>query len=99
MSFGELLFLAVMALLVFGPRKLPEMARSFAKIMAELRKASNEFRYSLEEEIRSMEITEAQQKRLQASQAATPAVTGTVSREPDPFTAGEALPPSGPIGG
>ena len=56
MSFGELLFLTILALLVFGPRKLPEMARALARITAELRRASNEFRYTLEDEIRSMDL-------------------------------------------
>ncbi|HXR96656.1 MAG TPA: twin-arginine translocase TatA/TatE family subunit [Terriglobales bacterium] len=80
----ELLFLAMLALLVFGPRRLPEIARTVAKVMAELRKASNEFRYSLEDEIRNLEIHEQQQKRLEAQAALeakpTPAVEGTVAR-------------------
>jgi len=80
MSFGELLFLAMLALLVFGPRKLPEMARAAAKIMAELRKASNEFRFSLEDEIRSIEVAERSPKRLQATEPVRPAVVeGTVA--------------------
>jgi sec-independent protein translocase protein TatB len=80
----ELLFLAVLALLVFGPRRLPEIARTVAKVMAELRKASNEFRYSLEDEIRNLEVHEQQQKRLEAQAALdakpTAAVEGTVPR-------------------
>lgn len=62
MSFGELLFLSVLALLVFGPRKLPEIARLVGKTMAELRRASNEFRFSLEEEIRNAELQEQAKK-------------------------------------
>ncbi|HUX67288.1 MAG TPA: twin-arginine translocase TatA/TatE family subunit [Terriglobales bacterium] len=86
MSFGELLFLAMLALLVFGPRKLPEVARTVAKIMAELRKASNEFRYSLEDEIRSIEVSERSQKRLEAS--APPAVVeGTIAHAAPPHAA------------
>lgn len=80
----ELLFLALLALLVFGPRRLPEIARTVAKVMAELRKASNEFRYSLEDEIRNLEVHEQQQKRLEAQaalDAKPPAVVeGTVPR-------------------
>ena len=79
MSFGELLFLAILALLVFGPRKLPEIARNMAKIMAELRRASNEFRYSLEDEIRNIEVTENTQKRLE--NPAPSVVEGTVPRQ------------------
>lgn len=63
MSFGELLFLAFLALMVFGPQKLPEIARTAAKLMAELRRAGNEFRYSLEEEMRTLEVHEAEAKR------------------------------------
>ncbi|MGH9482006.1 MAG: twin-arginine translocase TatA/TatE family subunit [Terriglobales bacterium] len=79
MSFGELLFLAILALLIFGPRKLPEVARTVAKIIAELRKASNEFRYSLEEEIRTIESAEREQKLLQATPAGP--IEGTIARE------------------
>jgi sec-independent protein translocase protein TatB len=82
MSFGELLFLAVLALLVFGPRKLPEVARTVARIVAELRRAGNEFRYSLEDEIRAIEITEHVQKRAEALPEPAAAVEGTVPHEP-----------------
>jgi sec-independent protein translocase protein TatB len=72
MSFGELLFLSLVALLVFGPKKLPEIARVLGKTMAELRRASNEFRHSLEEEIRNLEYQE-QLKAEQAARATLPA--------------------------
>lgn len=78
MSFGELLFLLILALLVFGPRKLPEIARTIAKIMTDLRRASNEFRYTLEEEIRNIEVSEHPAPRLQAVPAH---VEGAVSRQ------------------
>lgn len=97
MSFGELLFLAVLALLVFGPRKLPEIARSMARVMTALRRASNEFRYSLEDEIRNLEIQEAAKKRLEAEPArAVPA--GTVAQAaaavpaPEPVREDDATP-------
>ncbi|HWG38684.1 MAG TPA: Sec-independent protein translocase protein TatB [Terriglobales bacterium] len=73
MNFGELLFLAFLGLLVFGPRKLPEIARTVAKLMAELRRASNEFRYTLEEEIRAAEVHEQEQKRIAAASQDAPA--------------------------
>lgn len=78
MSFGELLFLLILALLVFGPRKLPEIARTIAKVMTDLRRASNEFRYTLEEEIRNIEVSEHPAPRLQAVPAR---VEGAVSRQ------------------
>jgi sec-independent protein translocase protein TatB len=71
MNIGELLFLFLVALLVFGPKKLPEIARVLGKTMAELRRASNEFRHSLEEEIRNLEYQE-QLKAEEAARAALP---------------------------
>lgn len=97
MSFGELLFLAVLALLVFGPRQLPEAARTLARIVGELRRAGNEFRYSLEDEIRAIEITEHTQKRAEALPEPAPAVEGAVAQErPGPAGAGHAEPQSPP---
>ncbi len=88
MSFGELLFLAMLALLVFGPRKLPEVARTVARVLAELRRASNEFRYSLEDEIRAIEITEHSRTRAEALPEPAAGVEGAVARaaeEPAPL--------------
>ncbi len=47
----ELFLILVVALIVFGPRKLPEMGRSLGRMMAEFRKASNEFQRTIEEEV------------------------------------------------
>ena len=55
MNFPDLLFFAVLALLIFGPKRLPEIARTVGKTMTELRRASNEFRQSLEEEFHNLE--------------------------------------------
>jgi len=48
-------FLFVLALLVFGPKKLPEIARQIGKAMNEFKKASNEFRSQIESEIANLE--------------------------------------------
>ncbi len=48
----ELIVIFVIALLVFGPRKLPDLGRSLGRTLAEFRKASNELRNTLEEEVR-----------------------------------------------
>lgn len=47
-GFQELLVILVIALLVFGPRKLPELARSLGKGFAEFRRASNELRHHMD---------------------------------------------------
>jgi len=51
----ELIIIFVVALIVFGPRKLPELGKSLGKGLAEFRKASNELRSTVEEEMRNIE--------------------------------------------
>ena len=51
----ELIILLVVALIVFGPRKLPDLGRSIGKSLAEFKRASNDLRNTLDEEIRSEE--------------------------------------------
>jgi TatA/E family protein of Tat protein translocase len=47
----ELLLILVLALIVFGPRKLPEVGRSMGRMLAEFRKASHEFQRTIEDEV------------------------------------------------
>lgn len=54
-GFGEMAFLFVLALLVFGPKKLPEIAKQVGKALNEFKKASNEFRSQIESEIANLE--------------------------------------------
>ena len=56
---GEIIFILILAYILFGPRKLPEMARTWGKFMADFKKASNEFQGQIHEEIRKMELEEA----------------------------------------
>src|SRR3954471_13356004 len=62
----ELLIIFVIALIILGPRKRPELGRSLGKSLAEFKKASNELKSTLEEEIR----LEEQRSTLEASRAA-----------------------------
>jgi Tat protein translocase TatB subunit len=59
LGFAEMFFLVVLALLLFGPRRLPEIARQMGKFMAEFKRASNEFQGQIHEEIRKLELEEA----------------------------------------
>jgi sec-independent protein translocase protein TatA len=65
----ELIIIFVIALIIFGPRKLPELGKSLGKSIAEFKKASNELKSTLEEEIR----LEEQRTSIEAPKAATPA--------------------------
>jgi sec-independent protein translocase protein TatA len=79
----ELIIIFIIALIIFGPRKLPELGRSLGKSLAEFKKASNELKSTLEEEIR----LEEQRSAIEATKATQPpAATHT-----------ETVPQAGPI--
>jgi sec-independent protein translocase protein TatB len=67
MGFSETIFLFFLALLIFGPKKLPEIARQVGKVLNELKRASNEFKAQIESEISHLELEE-QQRALPASE-------------------------------
>ena len=71
----ELIIIFVIALIIFGPRKLPELGRSLGKSLAEFKRASNELKSTLEEEIR----LEEQRTSFEASKAANTAPTATTT--------------------
>lgn len=54
----EMLFILLLALLIFGPRKLPEMGRSIGRAITEFKRASNQFKYQIEDEMRQLELEE-----------------------------------------
>ena len=92
----ELLLIAVIALFIFGPRKLPELMRSLGKSVGEFKRASNELKNTLDEEIR-----------LEETRTARPAPPSSPTPDPHapgapraPHAAGDAtLTPSGdPLG-
>ena len=69
----ELIIIFVIALIIFGPRKLPELGRSLGKSLAEFKRASNELRSTLEEEIR-VEEQKTQTEKLKAEPPRSPEV-------------------------
>ena len=74
MSFSETIFLFFLALIIFGPKKLPEIARQVGKFMNEFRRASNDFKAQIEQEIAHLEVDKP------TILPPTPAVEGTTSR-------------------
>lgn len=59
----ELIIILVIALIIFGPRKLPELGRSLGRSLKEFKKASNELQNTLDEEIRIEEERSTQRQR------------------------------------
>ena len=81
----ELIVIFVIALIIFGPRKLPELGRSLGKSLAEFKRASNELKSTLEEEIK---IEEQQQRTTEAAKTVSvPATAAT----PEPAPAQEPI--------
>ena len=78
MSFADTAVLFVLALLLFGPKKLPGIARQVGKALNEFKRASNEFKAQIEAEISQLEIeerrkrTEEQQKAIEGEQKIVP---------------------------
>ena len=62
LGFSEMLFIFLLALIVVGPRRLPELARQFGRIMGEIKRASNDFQAQVQEEVRQLEIEETAAK-------------------------------------
>jgi len=60
----ELLFILALALLIFGPRKLPEIGRTLGRGMSEFRKASNELRRTLNAEVVREELRQNDPRRI-----------------------------------
>ncbi|WP_348262592.1 twin-arginine translocase TatA/TatE family subunit [Telmatobacter sp. DSM 110680] len=86
-SMVDSLILMVMALVVFGPRRLPQIGRQIGKLMYEFRKASNDFKFQMEEELRLSEEADRRKKEeeRQKSLAALAATEqASVSAEPAP---------------
>lgn len=69
----ELIFIFLLALVILGPRKLPELGRQLGKALSEFKKASNEFKSQLETEMVNIELEE-RAKRKQEEAADTPSI-------------------------
>jgi sec-independent protein translocase protein TatB len=85
-SFSDSIFLFILALLLFGPKKLPVLARELGKWVGEFRRASNEFKMQMEDELRVSEQAD-RQKKIAAMEAAAP-VAPTLTAEAEGGLAG-----------
>jgi sec-independent protein translocase protein TatB len=79
MSLPDTIFIFGLALVIFGPKKLPEIGRQLGKLMLEFRRASNEFKMQIDEELRAAEHAD-RQKEIEA-----PVVSSVVSSTSAPL--------------
>jgi sec-independent protein translocase protein TatB len=94
LGMADSLILMVMALVVFGPRRLPQIGRQIGKLMYEFRKASNDFKFQMEEELRNSEDADRRQKEEQRQAAmslAAPAPAETPAPEVVPVVLDPAI--------
>jgi sec-independent protein translocase protein TatA len=83
----ELLIILTLALIIFGPRKLPELGRSLGKSLGEFKRASNELRNTLDEEIRIEE-----ERSTRPARPVTPAEAAPVTAAATDETQDETVP-------
>jgi sec-independent protein translocase protein TatB len=101
MSFSETIFLFLLALLIFGPKKLPEIGRQIGKMLNEFRRASNEFKSQIESEISQIDAENNRRQILPPSEppegavaalpvTPQPALAPVPSTEPTPEGSAES---------
>jgi sec-independent protein translocase protein TatB len=85
LGMADSLILMVMALVVFGPRRLPQIGRQIGKLMYEFRKASNDFKFQMEEELRVAEEAD-RRKKEEAERQRVAALPAPAEVQPPPQT-------------
>ncbi len=93
---ADSLILMVLALVVFGPRRLPQIGRQIGKLMYEFRKASNDFKFQMEEELRLSEEADRRKKEEAQRQATFAAPVQTIEAQADVGAAEAAIVPTEP---
>jgi sec-independent protein translocase protein TatB len=94
LGMADTLILMVLALVVFGPRRLPQIGRQIGKLMYEFRKASNDFKFQMEEELRLSEEADRRKKeeeeRTRLAALAAPILPPAEAPAPNPAPTIEA---------
>jgi|SRR5271157_3732304 len=93
MHFADSIVIFLLALVLFGPKRLPEIGRQIGKLLAEFRRASNDFKMQIDEELRAMEQQERQEKLEAAAAEQAPALPAPETRT-ESGTEPTILPPS-----
>lgn len=93
----ELIVIFILALLIFGPKKLPELGRNLGKALTEFRRASNDLRHAVEDEMRELErqTEEAKRAAKEAVALGDPGPLDSPKAEPAAAPAAEETPAHG----
>ena len=94
LSIPHMIVVFIVVLVVFGPQKLPELARGLGKLMAEFRKASTDFKTAFEEEMRDLERQALQAERKKAAEAAAATAAAEPAQPATSATPAEAETPA-----
>jgi sec-independent protein translocase protein TatB len=81
---GEMIFIFFLALILFGPKKMPEIGRQVARFLGEFRRASNEFRSQIESEINNLDNSSPRQQILPPLQAPLGSLASRILNPPSP---------------
>ena len=93
LGMSEMIFIFLLALIIFGPKRLPEIGRQIGKALNDFKRASNEFKFQLEDEIRALEAAGNQP----APQPAPSNTAAENSIAPPALSPPEHTLPSGPL--
>ena len=93
LGFPEMMFIFVLALILFGPKKLPEIGRQIGKGLAEFKRASREFQSQIEDEVRKLELESDLKNTIEPPIS----LSNTVASQPPALTVGSSAPPAEPV--
>ena len=92
----ELLLIFVVVLIVFGPRRIPEIGRTLGKALGEFRKATDDLKNTIEREVRLEELKKITPPNLESIMTPEQSVSRNEPLVPEPAAAPESVPESSP---
>ena len=92
LGFPEMMFIFILALILFGPKKLPEIGRQIGKGLSEFKRASREFQSQIEDEVRKLELEADLKNTIEPPIS----LSNTVASQPPALSVGSSAPTAEP---